>query len=261
MGGMRVSWSDPVFARRWYDEEFAPLDGGSRVLEQMLLLFGNDAFIQYLEILLSYSKVSHIAELDKNLHVVRTTGHEVAAAEALIYDDSWRQWLFPLRPTLGNFHVLWATVAIRLTRAPRPLNGSEWERLYSMLDRLLRGGAGWPAVQTVETATRAFYDNLARVKIPARFDIGTPLIGILAEEGTKKLGRDAKDMAILVSHALRMLTAAIAVKHGRRKATPQDGIEACFAYIKLFEIDLKEMPLVTRVGRSGYEISSDLVGR
>lgn len=256
-----MSLSDPAFALRWYEEDFAPLGGGSEVLEHMQLLFDNDIFVQFLEMLMTYNQVDHVAELEKNLHLVRVTGHEAAAAEVLLDDGSWRQWLSPLRPTLGNFNLLWATVAIRLTGAPRPLKGIEWQHLYSTLDRLLRGGVDWPSVSVVETATRAFYRQLARVRIPARYDISSPLIGILAEEGTKKLGRDAKDMAILVSHALRMLTAAIAVKHGRRKATPQDGIEACFAYIKLFAIDLKEMPLVTRVGRSGYEISSDLVGR
>ncbi len=50
-----------------------------------------------------------------------------------------------------------------------------------------------------------------------------------------------------------MIIAATALKNGRMRVTPEDAIEGSWAWVKLFDVDLRSLPLVVREGRSGYE--------
>lgn len=195
-----------------------------------------------------------IPESDRHHPVLRGAGHDPAVAEVLPRANGWLA-MFRRGIGLSNYLALVTCITGLLYRTDAPFSTDQIERLYSTLDRLLRGGTDWRSLQSVPAATKEFYRTLGGVNVlTAGVDISGDLCEFSRAHLQERFGRDGYEATSLLALSMEVFAVAAAVRNGRTKADRADDIESVRVLLSLFDTDLYSLPLVIREGRSGYEL-------
>lgn len=185
---------------------------------------------------------------------LRQVGHDLAVGEVIRRDNVFT-CLFNQGISFDHYCSLVGSITSLLYTSPAPFTYEQIERLYSTLDRLLRGGRDWRSVTHVPTATKAYYRSLGSVNVAANgTGVSGRLCGASSRSFRERFGKDGHQANRILASMMEMLSVAAAVRNGRSQANLDDDIESVHVLLSLFDTDLYNLPLITREGRSGYEL-------
>lgn len=240
--------------KEWYQERCCAVPRSAELLTRWLALLDNEHFGRHMKMLRELEKgFDPLPDRDSIKAFLQAVGHDYAVLDTLAESSFLRDLFWGNYICQSSYIGLQGTVMALLMRRRALLTFEEIEVVYSTIDRILRGGEDWPTVTSVPAANRDFYVALKRIKVPNKASIITPLEGVLRKPGTDKFGTPFKQLMYMGGSAHHLITVAHAYRNGRQQATLEDSVSAGFAFARLFEIDIRQLPPVIRVGRTGYE--------
>lgn len=240
----------------WFRDVFGQVPRAMDLVSRWLGMIDSPRYAAHVKILREFGK--GFDPMPKGDHIeplLRAAGHDFAVVDSLAKGNVLRLLFRGGYIYRESYAAVHGTVAALLLPRRTKLTDDDLLRLYSTIDRLLRGGEDWPSVTRVQAVNRAYFKALSQVKIPFEAAIVAPLKGIIKTPGLSKFGQCFDDIQHMAGGTVELLIAANAHRHGRKKATPEDAVEAGFAFARLFDVDLRELPLVERVGTTGYELA------
>lgn len=214
-------------------------------------LVETQAFLHHLKGLRAFREgMDPIPNRDAHEGFLRAAGHDFAVFQVLPQGGILHNLLFG-GSKRENYIGLHGIIAARLLASPAPLSQRQVVTLYDTIDRVMRGGADWERVTHVPSITAQDYRSLRRVR--DKHNPSTTLHEVTVAAGKPQLGEDYGQLCMVHFAAIRFIGMAVAVKNGHSQVSVDDGWEAAEAYLKLFEVNLLDLPPLVRKGPSGYE--------